>query len=120
MSDQEIRNIKEIRREIGKLVKEEELLKLEVTVTHSRLKKLKQKLHDLKSEAKRIAADIDVSDHAVLRYLERVKGLDIEGIKDEILTPELIALVKACGGSANYTIDGVKVVMKEFIVKTII
>lgn len=27
-----------------------------------------------------------VSDHAVLRYLERVKGVDIEGVRAEMMT----------------------------------
>jgi hypothetical protein len=30
-----------------------------------------------------------VSDHAVLRYLERVKGIDIEAIRAELSTPTI-------------------------------
>lgn len=32
---------------------------------------------------------LDISDHAVLRYLERVKGVSIEAIKAEMRTPGL-------------------------------
>ncbi|WP_175888122.1 hypothetical protein [Burkholderia contaminans] len=34
--------------------------------------------------------EIDISDHAVLRYLERIKGVDIEAVKREMLSnPEV-------------------------------
>lgn len=38
-----------------------------------------------------------ITDHALIRYLERVKGIDIESIKDEILdrrTIEKITMLK--------------------------
>lgn len=31
-----------------------------------------------------------VTDHAVLRYLERVHGLDVHGVRNEILTEQLM------------------------------
>jgi hypothetical protein len=31
----------------------------------------------------------DISDHAVLRYLERVKGIDMAKVRDEMQTPAL-------------------------------
>lgn len=40
-----------------------------------------------------------VSEHAILRYLERVKGMDIESLKNEILdhkTVEHIKFAKNC------------------------
>lgn len=37
--------------------------------------------------------DPRVSDHAVLRYLERVKGFDIEAVRREILSPNVQAAV---------------------------
>ncbi len=37
----------------------------------------------------------DVSDHAALRYLERFKDLDVKDLKEEILTDEVRALIKA-------------------------
>lgn len=43
---------------------------------------------------------ISVSDHAILRYIERVKGIDMDKIKSEILTPEF------CDIYASMSIDG--------------
>lgn len=47
------------------------------------------KIKDLKQEEKVISnSNFFVSDHAVLRYLERAKGMDIEALRREILPPE--------------------------------
>lgn len=35
-----------------------------------------------------------ISDHAVLRYLERVKGVDVESIRKEMNSPALRAAVE--------------------------
>lgn len=38
---------------------------------------------------------IRVSEHAVLRYLERVKGIDLNAIRAEMATPAVIAAISA-------------------------
>ena len=45
----------------------------------------------------------DISDHAVLRYLERVKGVDIAAIRSEMMSP---ALAKADEFGAPVLIGG--------------
>lgn len=50
-----------------------------------------------------------VSEHAVLRYLERAKGVDTEAIRAEILTPMVVSAMKA--GAATVSVDGVKFVI---------
>lgn len=51
--------------------------------------------------------DIDVSDHAVVRYLERVQGWDIEALKATIVPPEIRALAEKMGNGA-YPVAGGK------------
>lgn len=48
--------------------------------------------------------ELIVSDHAVLRYLERVKGLDIKALRQEILTDELKSLHTRLG-NGKYPIE---------------
>lgn len=60
---------------------------------------------------------IHVSDHAVLRYLERVKGFDIDSIKDEMVTHELRVLVAGFGGEGEFPGPGCRFLLKD---KTII
>lgn len=39
-----------------------------------------------------------VTDHALVRWLERVKGIDVDAIRAEILTPERKAMINAGAG----------------------
>lgn len=52
-----------------------------------------------------------VSDHAVIRYLERTKGFDFEPIREHIRKAAQIVLDT---GANNITIDGVSFVLNEF------
>lgn len=45
-----------------------------------------------------------VSDHALLRFLERVKGVDLDAIRAEILSPLVKCAIKA--GASAVIIDG--------------
>jgi hypothetical protein len=61
----------------------------------------------------------DISDHAVLRWLERVKGVDIAAVRAEMQTP---ALAKADEFGAPVLIGrhGERLVIREGIVTTVI
>lgn len=62
---------------------------------------------------------LDISDHAVLRYLERVKGVSIEAIKAEMRTP---AAEKACAFGAPVVIgrNGERLVIRDGVIVTVI
>lgn len=61
----------------------------------------------------------EISDHAVLRYLERVKGVDIAAVRAEIATP---ALAKADEFGAPVLIGrhGERLIIREGIVVTVL
>lgn len=42
-----------------------------------------------------VAEAARVTDHAIVRYLERVKGVDLNRIRDELLTPEVELAIEA-------------------------
>jgi hypothetical protein len=42
-----------------------------------------------------------VSDHALLRYLQRVKGVDLDAIRAEILSPTMRAAIQAGASAVN-------------------
>lgn len=58
-------------------------------------------------QLKKKAIDPIVSEHAILRYLERVVGLDIEAHKRVILPPETIEQIKKLGNGV-YPVRGPK------------
>lgn len=62
---------------------------------------------------------IRISDHAIVRYLERKMGLDVETIRKSILESELPAMVGALGGSGKFPVNGYQVVLKDYTVVTI-
>jgi len=61
-----------------------------------------------------------ITDHAIVRFLERVKGIDRKQVENEILTPEILRLINQLGGNGTYPgKDGFSVCMKNGVVKTI-
>ena len=49
---------------------------------------------------------IKVTDHAILRYLERSSGLDFQQTKQRILTPRLVAAIQKLGNGEIPLSDG--------------
>jgi hypothetical protein len=81
--------------------------------------KLRTSLGQIDSElARREAADNivpTISDHALLRYIERVCGVDIEGMKAELLTDAVVMAIKA-GASAVRSPVGTMVIKGSTVV----
>lgn len=61
----------------------------------------------------------EVTDHAVIRYLERVRGLDIEGIRSEILSPEVIQQMEVLGTTGKFVNKNLQIVVKNNKVITV-
>lgn len=59
-----------------------------------------------------------VSDHAMVRYFERVYGLDVEALKREILTPEICAQIAA--GAVTVNVQGHKAPVENGCIRTIL
>ncbi|HNX87727.1 MAG TPA: hypothetical protein PKH58_01480 [Paludibacteraceae bacterium] len=47
-------------------------------------------------------AGIHVTDHAIVRFLERVCNIDIENLKDQIVTDELLRNIERFGPTGAY------------------
>jgi hypothetical protein len=79
--------------------------------------------HSLSQKIKAMTqADADpiVTEHAMLRYIEGVMGLDLEFIKDAILGEGRGDLIKQLGTGKINTQEGFRVVFKEGKVITIV
>jgi len=61
-----------------------------------------------------------ISDHALLRYMERVQGIDVEQLKDSLLNkyPALRAALNS--GATSFTVDDISFVMKGGAVTSVI
>jgi len=63
---------------------------------------------------------IAFTDHAIVRYLERCYGMDVEAIKDEMFSPRVQAAIAKMGsGKFPTAIGGCKAVIKDRVVITV-
>ncbi len=60
-----------------------------------------------------------VSDHAVLRHLERAYGLDVEKIRAEIASPTVM-IAEAFGCGTVIGLNGTRVIIRDGIVATVL
>jgi chromosome segregation ATPase len=98
----------------------EELIKLvdqyqkELSQTNKDIHHLNQEIYNLKNQNK----DIIVSEHAVLRYIERVVGIDLEDVKGKILDDTTKRVILTMG-DCRFKKDGMTLVVKDNTVVTI-
>jgi hypothetical protein len=71
------------------------------------------------TESPPLAAQPVVSDHAMIRYLERVYGLDLAMLADEILDGRRESIMK-CETGKWITSQGVTLIVKGRVVVTVI
>lgn len=59
-----------------------------------------------------------VSDHALVRYMQRVKRFDMDAVREEILTPDRIIAIE--NGCTSIKIDGVSFKVMDGVVVTVL
>ncbi len=77
-------------------------------------KQLKEKV-----EALRKPTELRVTEHAVLRYLERVNKIDLKEIEKAILTPELVKMTEVLGKNGKYPVSDFSVVIRDGAIVTV-
>lgn len=84
--------------------------------TRSHIDRLKEMIAHFDADKK-----LRVSEHAMLRYLERAKGINIEALEAEILTEGIRKLVGVLGGNGEYPHEsGHSLKMKNYTVTTVV
>ena len=73
-------------------------------------------IKEKRDEVDRLSKTFIVSEHALLRYAERVMGVDFQLIKDAILTEELKSQISLLGPGKYPIKDGVAVVRGNTII----
>jgi hypothetical protein len=97
---------------------------IEVARIRTQMKVLEAQLSDAEDKLRRTIAGhpvVRVSDHAIVRYLERVLRIDIDHVRGCILTEQVKLLHKQLGdGIYPSGKDDVEVVIKDKTIVTII
>ena len=117
------RLVKQLHSQLSELESEIESSKLEISNMQKELslkvrnkESIEQKINDLKIDNK----DIKLSEHALVRYFERVKGYNIEEIENEIITDELKKLVETLGLNGTYPFGEYKLKVRNGIIVTLL
>ena len=104
-SNTKIKNLNEEKRKI------EEVLKKEVDI--------RNQLNDEVAQLKKNNEKVVVSEHAMLRYIERVMGVDLDEVKRKIL-PEEVEVSASKLGAGVFPADTHKVRIRDGVVVTIL
>jgi len=107
--------IKKAKLEKEQLAKENKLLKNKIDKNNSLIKKHQQELDELIASS----GTLLVSEHAILRYLQRTYKLDLSKIEKEIMTPKLLQQVKDLGNGTYHNGD-IRIKVIDNIVVTIL
>ncbi len=116
------RLINQLKAQFDKANSEVEMAKLELSVKQKEynakmleLNKIKEKLNSLELD------EPVISDHAFVRYFERVKGFNLDDIQSEVFTDKIKEMIETLGGSGQYPNEnGYALVMKNNVVTTIL
>lgn len=103
----------ELESEVGRLAKEVAALECQLGEIRAHFQSYSAEL----AKRKRPSPEPRLSDHALLRYLERVKGVDVESARREIMTPSIVAAVKAMATSV--LVNGARFLVREGVIVTI-
>lgn len=78
-----------------------------------RLKDIKKRVEDMQD------VDVVISDHAIVRYMERAMGLDVEQIASQIFNKDTLASIESLGDGKYPICEGLQAVVKNNTVVTI-
>lgn len=116
----ESESIKQLQSRRTKVKAEMTTLKSDLHDINNRLSNRKQTLQNIEAQISAISIEPTVSEHAVLRYLERKYDFDIEDIKNQILSDALKGLITKLGSGKYPLGDGRTVVVKNKCVVSVI
>ncbi len=119
---EQVRKLKGLQTQLKNLEGDASSLKIEVS---NKQKEYSQKINLINSIKEQISKidrveEFKVSEHAIVRYFERVKGFNMDEIQAEILSEKIKEMTKTLGTSGSYPNEGFSVLMKNSTVTTII
>jgi len=96
--------LKELETQVSKLRGEIQGLEFNITSNQLELKNKTERINELRRQMSKFTnpKTLQVSEHAMLRYVERVLKINLEEVKNNILTADVISMVEKLGGSGTY------------------
>jgi len=75
---------------VSELLEQQKKVTREYSLERNKLQDLENQLQKTLAQTDKKWRELPVTDHAIVRYLERVKGIDIEEIINEITPKEIV------------------------------
>jgi chromosome segregation ATPase len=100
--------------QVDSLKEESKQKNKELSKAQNQLKSVLDQIEQLKE------ADIVVTEHAILRFIERSMGIDLEQVTNLILTEKLKHSISALGNGRHPIGDGMKAVVKDNAIVSIV
>jgi len=118
---EEVRKLKELKSRLAVHKAEREGILEDLRLRQRELSAKDKTIKHLQEEISKIdgSSGIKVSEHAIIRYLERVEGLNVEEVENKILTEDLVSLTEKLGSTGTYPIGEVQAVLKNNTIVTI-
>jgi predicted nuclease with TOPRIM domain len=123
------------RRSTADILSEIEDLRSKVETIHGRISEHQREMTALQGEVaqmeatrrsllaeverrSRPAEDVHITDHALLRYVERVFGIDVDAVRRQILTDGVAKCIEL--GASTITVNGIQFRVKDRSIVTVI
>mgnify|MGYP003443517385 FL=1 len=115
-------NISVLTNDINSLNKAIEKTTFDIEKNRRYLISLKNTVNGKKEELERLKQkkEIEFTDHAMVRYFERILLADTELIKNNILSPQTVENIYKLGGTCEFSTNGMRIKVKNYAVVTII
>lgn len=127
MSEINTHTLKRFQSQLKKLESELESVQLEMKVKQKEFELKRKTINDLKIKIEQMKVDSDViiSEHALLRYFERVLGYNLDDIKAQLISPKTYNLIKTLGNNGEYPNEDLsgnkfKIILKNNVITTIL
>lgn len=116
------RKLKGLVSQLKKMEGDAEALKIEVQNKQREYSSKLRAIETIKEQINKLEKQngVIVTEHAILRYLERVKGINLADISKEILTDEIKKFVAVIGGNGTYPNNGFSVKIVDYKIVTVI
>lgn len=119
----EVREIKKLHTQLNILIEKYEICSIDFRNKEKELSNLLKEINRMKDVIQKAenTKTLKVSEHAIVRYFERVKGFNIEEIEKEILSENVVSLInKLDGNNGTYPNGDYSVILKNNTVITVI
>ncbi len=105
-----------LEQELSDIKRQKLILGEQTTLVSNQLQRVE---NDIKKLIASRSDELIVSEHAMLRYIQRVVGIPLEDIKAKIATPSLIDAAKHLG-NGTYPVDDFRVKVANGVIVTVV